>query len=167
MRRGLPLLLAPLLGGCSYDWTGGARGVAVDAGPDVAVLADAAGVDAPVESSTDASVPMDASPPVDAATDTQGVDCAALEASLATARAQAVKCVSSTTACSTTVINECGCQVAVGDAQSTQVATYQGLVQQFAQASCPRPSWCATCVAPTLYLCIVADAGGNQYACYQ
>ncbi len=165
MRRGLLGLLA--LCGCSYDWSVTAGG-APDAGGDVTAHAEAS-ADGPA-SHAEAGAP-DA--PGDAAGETGPVDspappdCNALASQMRQARAAAVACASGPSACETTVDDECGCPVVVGDGGGTATAAYQTAVQTYVNA-CGKPPTCNPCgPGPQLGLCIIADAGGGALACYQ
>lgn len=166
MRRGLLLTAVLPVAACSYDWAVAKGGPGADAGADVSVGVDAApGTDAPSDMGVDAAPPNEAAPPADAPSEVAS-DCASLEAQLTASRALAIQCVpTSTSACSTTITDECGCPVVVGDGQSTKAMQYAALAAAYVQQSCPRPSWCGTCMTPNLHLCIAVD-GGASYACY-
>jgi hypothetical protein len=164
--RGGPLAIAyvAVVCGCSYDWTYAAGGSpdAADSASPADGQADAPGdsgaTDAPPDSAND-SAASDSTPPP---------DCAALEAQVRQDRAIAIKCVSGTTACTTTVQDECGCAVVVGDGAAVATQNYVSAVQQLKTSCHNVVIGCQACgPKPTLGLCVLSDGGGSQLACYQ
>jgi hypothetical protein len=170
MRGGLlAIAYVAVVTGCSYDWTYPAGGSA-DAGADspspydgqADAPGDSSGPDASSEAASD-------SPPNDSpASDSTPANCTALEAQVRQDRAAAIQCVSGPSACMTTVLDECGCEVVVGDGASVATQTYGSAVQQL-KTNCP--SVVIACQAcgpkPQTGLCVLSDGGGSTLACYQ
>jgi hypothetical protein len=165
---------------CSYDWKVPAP-IADASSESVAPPADAA-TEADVAVIPEASpdvVTHDATP--DAPEDTNRPPCtASQEDTVQQARAAALACnANSVTPCPGTVTDECGCTVLVGEANTgTLVQDYIAAIAQLQAAECkPNCPGCpvlstipgcdagpSACIAR---LCLVADAGGGSYACYQ
>lgn len=147
--------------GCSYDWSlpaGGAPDATTDAMSDAnadadAVVSEEAGiVDALVDTPAEGILP----------------DCPALEVEVQTARADAITCMSNTTACMTEVTDECNCTVVVY-AENTATQNYLAAIAVLQHAHCTPQ--CPGCISPVQEgLCIVSDAGASGstgLACYQ
>jgi hypothetical protein len=80
------------------------------------------------------------------------------------ARERARRCTSSVAACTTDVVDECGCPFVVGQADSVAAADYKALAQQVRAAGCAVPGCGASCPTPRRGLCIVAEGGGTACA---
>lgn len=156
--------------GCTYDFTlgprgdGGATDATIDVSADTTI--DAAS-DSSTDSSTDTAVVDTGGPPTDTtpAIDTTppadtAPDCPTLESNVEKARVKAKKCVSSPSACTTTVTDECGCPSTVGDGSADALA-YQNAAKALRDSSCSRPfPHCGTsCGAVKSGFCLVDDAG--------
>ena len=169
MRDGRAALLCVLLAACSYDWTPGSGATPEDAGHDAdAGLVDghdgAAATDAPAVDATG----QDATGPSDAVVDVVGEpDCAALQNAVQAALPGALYCKGTPppdpTACTTAVQDPCGCTLYVGE-PGAAVTDYQNAVKALKDSGCTIA--CGTCPATQKGLCIISDAGGQQYACY-
>lgn len=164
MRHRLAALLCIAVAACSYDWTVGASavdgGVSADAGVDGAAPGpDAAQNDA---SGQDVGAP-------DAIGDGATVDCNALEMQVQQDLPPALACTNGgPNPCTTTVNDECGCTVVLGNADPNAVTAYDDDVTRFTAAHCPRPVWCpSSCATVQTGLCVIADATANTDACQQ
>lgn len=164
--RSLSCAAVLALAGCSYDWS--TPGAAADSGAvDTSVPVDAqqeAGVDATSQADATADAPVDA---IDGAAES-GPSCSDLEAQVHAARAAAVQCQPTASACMTIVQDECTCDVVMGgDAQSTATKAFVAAVGQLV-AKCSPITGCPGCGStPQKGLCIVSDAGSTGYACFQ
>ena len=139
--RALGVALLGMLGGalsafapaCSLDWTvraDPADGAALDSsGPDGAV--GETGSDAPADAPGDSAI--DAGP------------CSTLAADVAKARAKAKECQLGTAGqCTTTVKDECDCDVVVRAASSVEDAAYATAIAALIVA-CGKPAACGAC----------------------
>ena len=160
MRAGRASVLCVVLAACSYDWTPGSAptdastesssdgGGGADAPP-----TDGAGVDSPV---AEAGADVAEEPP----------SCAELEGEVTQDFAAAVSCTPSTSACTVTTTNECGCTVVLG-ASGQATTTYEGAVASLKSSSCPLGCSGSCGPTPTPGQCVVADATAVTYACQQ
>jgi hypothetical protein len=169
MRDGLAALLCVALAGCSYDWdVPGA-----DASSDVVSDTDAATVDAhDAAAATDAPVEgtsVDAPVSPDAVVDVVAeVDCAKLQNAVQAALPAALVCQGfppDPTACTTAMQDPCGCTLYAGSPGSA-ATDYQNAVKALDDAGC-KPTACGTCPVAPKGTCLVTDAGGQNYACYE
>jgi hypothetical protein len=118
------------LDACSFDWS-----VNADAGD--ASVADATKPSDATTTQSDGSTQADASSPTDAGTPDEA-SCAMLETNADAGKANAVTCVlGALNQCTTTVADQCGCQLFVtyGDASAT--TSYAAAVQALATSGCP------------------------------
>jgi hypothetical protein len=173
MRDGRAALLCVLLAACSYDWAPGAAGTPADGGgdaeagvvdahdTDAASDAPAPAVDAP---GVDSPGPADA-PVVDVVAE---VDCAALQNAVQAALPPALTCQGEPpdpTACTTAVQDPCKCTLYVG-AAGAATSSYENAVKALQDSGCTLDC-SGTCPVAQKSLCLVTDAGGQQYACYE
>jgi choline dehydrogenase-like flavoprotein len=166
MRDGLlALLCVAAVSGCSYDWAVGPLGAdaAGDVAPQVDAEADAVSLDGSTDGPAEVS-PADAPPDVSEAAPPT---CTTLEAQVQQARAAALACNGTTSACQTEVTDECGCVVVVGGTTATTpTENYLAAIGQLKQSSCtPVCPGCPT--DPMKGLCVLSDAGSGALACYQ
>ena len=161
----LALAVAASMAGCSYDWT-----VAPDSGAasDASMRADVGvtdGGDAGADSAM-SSVDSGGMSPDDTGTSTSDAppSCATLTQDLVQARAAAITCNAlANMPCASSVMDECGCQLAVGGAPAS-VTDFQNAIAAFESASCSTASLCTTCSTPD-HLCLAVD-GGASYHCF-
>lgn len=161
----LALAVAASLAGCSYDWT-----VATDGGvaSDASMRADVAvtdGGDAGAADGAMSGVDSGGSPE-DTGTSTSDAppSCATLTQDLTQASTAAITCnVLANMPCASSVVDECGCQVAVGGAPAS-VTDFQNAIAAFESASCSTAGLCTTCSTPD-HLCLAVD-GGASYHCF-
>jgi len=163
MRHRLAGVLCIAVAACSYDWTVGAAAVDGGASADGGMDGAAPGPDA---AQSDASGEDVVAP--DAAGDGAAVDCSALETKIQQDLPPALACTNGgSSPCTTTVNNECGCTVVLGNGNLNAVTAYSNDVTQFTAAHCPHP-WCpSSCPTVQTGLCVVADAAANADACQQ
>jgi hypothetical protein len=154
---------------CTYNWT-------VDSAP-VSSSSDSGTADATVDAGQDGGVVADAEP-TDAATDVarpgpdagdadSGSECAALLATLASARGTAKLCTFTTGQCTALISNECGCASYMGgSASSSSTTSYASSIARYQDAGCPRPSSCPlSCISPVGGTCVDSD-GGATASCF-
>lgn len=164
MRHRLAALLCVAVAACSYDWTVGASAVDAGGSADGGVDGAAPGPDA---AQNDANGEDVVAP--DAMGDGAPVDCNALETKIQQDLPPALACTNgASNPCTTTVSNECGCTVVLGNGDLNAVTAYGDDVNEFTAAHCPRPVWCpSSCPTVQTGLCVVADATANTDACQQ
>ena len=151
------------LAACAYDW--GVPSTA-DAGATDAAFADAGRADATAIDATTADGSADA--PVttaDASSDRNPPDCLALFRHVDDTRAAAKKCISSPTACTTHIFDQCNCVTVVGQSSTVEDSAYISAVADLRSSGCPLacPS---SCPAARDGLCVIFN-GGPATACNQ
>ncbi|MDB5215727.1 MAG: hypothetical protein JWO86_3654 [Myxococcaceae bacterium] len=144
------LVAAAVLSACSLDWS-----VRPDPG-DASIAAEAGGVDV-----TDALAPVDAadgSVPTDAPLSPEAAACQALGDDVTLKRKKARECQIGTAGqCTTTVKDECGCDVIVTSAGSTKTSDFTSAVMTFL-SECEKPPCTAACPqngVPASWACLV------------
>ncbi len=163
--RPLLLALAAALAGCSYDWTLAHDGGAAS---DASMRADVEVTDGGDASTADGAVSgLDSGmSPVDSGTSSSDAppSCATLTQDLMQARTAAITCNAlANMPCASSVLDECGCQVAVGGAPAS-TTDFQNAIAAFQSASCSTAGLCTTCSTPD-HLCLAVD-GGASYHCF-
>jgi hypothetical protein len=162
----LTLAAAASLAGCSYDWTVASNGGApsdasmradvevTDGGDAGAADGAMSGVDSGGMSSEDTGTSTSDAPP----------SCATLTQDLMQARTAAITCNAlANMPCASSVVDECGCQVAVGGAPAS-TTSFQNAIAAFESATCSTAGLCTTCSTPD-HLCLAVD-GGASYHCF-
>jgi hypothetical protein len=147
----LVLLLAAQLAACSLDWSLRSADPGDAALVEGSTTADAA--DAPVAAdAADGSVPTDA--PISA----EAAACRDLETTVAQKRTKARQCqLGAAGQCTTTVKDECGCDVVVTSAGATTTTDYSAAVSKLI-ADCGKPPCLAACPqngVPGTWACLV------------
>jgi hypothetical protein len=153
---------------CSYDWTVAPDAGTSDSGTDVSIRPEVDVVDA-----SDASVADVATSGGDSsemgtkdtgASIPEASSCAALTTDLQAARAAAIACtVGGSTACMTTVKDECGCEVAVGGDTTTE-NDFTAAVAAFEAADCSVTTPTALCpgTCPSVvHMCLFGAVDGS------
>ncbi len=160
------------LAACSYDWAVDHTDSGVDAETDAMTQPDVVVAEAGEAGGHDASMADSGAPPEDtgAPPSEAGPDCAALTQQLQTARDQAIQCTETVSACMTTVLDECGCDVVVGGDPQTDSA-FSSAVAAFTNAHCSvtMPTMLCPGTCPTAggaHVCLAME-GGAIFTCYQ
>lgn len=151
------------LAACSYDWNVPSSSDA--AAPDAA-FTDAAPADATAVDAATADAVADA--PVtgkDATGDRNPPDCLGLFRHVDDTRAAAKKCISSPTACTTHIVDQCNCITVVGQSGTAEDSAYISAVADLKSSGCPLacPS---SCPVARDGLCVIFN-GGPATACNQ
>jgi hypothetical protein len=167
--RPLLVALAAVLVGCSYDWS--ISQAAPDAGSDVSTRPDAEVGDASEAGTTDAtSSGSDSGGMGSEDTGTSTVDsppsCTTLTQDLRQAREVAITCQPlANMPCTSTVTDECGCQLVVGgDPMNT--TSFENTLAAFTAASCSTAGLCPGTCPMVFHECLAVD-GGASYQCFQ
>lgn len=124
---------------CSLDWT-----VRADPGPGADDGGEEAAADAPVDAPADTTI-----------VDAGSADCAADFADLAKKRSAAQACtLGDTTACKTTVKDECGCDLVVTSPGASATSAFTSAVAKAAADKCtPACDACASAVPQASWAC--------------
>jgi hypothetical protein len=141
VRLAFSLFLASSLAACSWDWT-----VRSADGSDASTATDA-GTDAEMADSN-----------IDSATPVEASDCTTLLANVASTKASAMNCtLGDVSNCATSVADECGCGVFVGQTGSTASQNFANAVDDAKAAGCT--TQCSGCIAlPARGTCIESGA---------
>jgi len=132
MRRLLFALVVAAMAACTYDWKVGPAGGAADSGnADAAATTDGSSADGPTG------------------------DCDTLQSQIGIAYTKILACSST---CAQNVQSECGCTLAVADAQSAGAKEYAAAVTAFKNAGCPPQ--CSQCAA-VLHQCFQQSGTGT------
>lgn len=132
--------------GCSLGWD--VRSAPADAEPDTQIT----GQD--VEENKEAGTEIDASDDVADVPDSS-VDCAALVTDLEAKKKAARACVLSSNQCTSTIVDQCNCNVVIAVGGSQEVIAYQTAIQNFVDSGCPK-GCAASCPSTTTKNCLTS-----------
>jgi hypothetical protein len=147
-------------GGC-YSWQLGVSAADAGSKPDAAKDAAAIDMGTTPPPGHDAGTTKDATLP-----DVTAPSCATLAQTVASTRAAAIACTSTSGACSNSVSDACGCVLFVGESPSAATSDYLAAVMALQSSGCPLGCSACPAPAPTYALCLAAGMGtGLGTAC--